>query len=212
MDYTSKYGLGYLLSSGSSGVIFNDGTKIVLDPKGTYLEYIYKKENEEITDRHSISEFPPEIQKKVTLLQHFRNYLVTESTKKMLSETDQNGASNSNPAGNGNSGGNGAVLRLGSNYQHQPDKPLPYLKKWMQTRHAIMFRLSNKIVQVLFSDKTEILLNSQDKIVSFMNRRGERSHYPLADAMASNNVDMTKRLRYTKDILVHLLRNNNNRN
>ena len=43
-----------------------------------------------------------------------------------------------------------------------------------------------------------------------MNKKGERSHYPLADAMASNNVDMTKRLRYTKDILVHLLRNNNN--
>jgi POLO box duplicated region len=79
----------------------------------------------------------------------------------------------------------------------------------MQTRQAIMFRLSNKIVQVLFSDKTEILLNSQDKIVSFMNKRGERSHYPLADAMASNNTDMTKRLRYTKDILVHLLRTNN---
>ena len=25
-------------------------------------------------------------------------------------------------------------------------KPLVYVKKWMKTRHAIMFRLSNKIV------------------------------------------------------------------
>lgn len=25
-----------------------------------------------------------------------------------------------------------------------------YVKKWMRTRHAIMFRLSNKIVQVNF--------------------------------------------------------------
>lgn len=33
VDYSSKYGLGYLLSNGSSGVFFNDCTKIILDPK-----------------------------------------------------------------------------------------------------------------------------------------------------------------------------------
>lgn len=31
VDYSSKYGLGYLLSNGASGVFFNDSTKIVLD-------------------------------------------------------------------------------------------------------------------------------------------------------------------------------------
>ena len=29
IDYTSKYGLGYVLSDGSIGVFFNDATKIV---------------------------------------------------------------------------------------------------------------------------------------------------------------------------------------
>jgi polo-like kinase 1 len=33
VDYSSKYGLGYLLSNGSTGVFFNDSTKIILDPK-----------------------------------------------------------------------------------------------------------------------------------------------------------------------------------
>lgn len=88
VDYSTKYGLGYLLSNGSSGVVFNDTTKIILDPKGSYFEYIYKKENDEVAERHNISEFPPDLQKKVTLLQHFRNYLVTEATKKMLSTAD----------------------------------------------------------------------------------------------------------------------------
>ena len=32
VDYSSKYGVGYLLSNGASGVFFNDSTKIVLDP------------------------------------------------------------------------------------------------------------------------------------------------------------------------------------
>ena len=36
VDYSSKYGLGYLLSNGSSGVFFNDSTKIVLNPKAKF--------------------------------------------------------------------------------------------------------------------------------------------------------------------------------
>ena len=31
VDYSSKYGLGYLLSDGTTGIYFNDATKMVLD-------------------------------------------------------------------------------------------------------------------------------------------------------------------------------------
>ena len=34
VDYSTKYGLGYLLSDGSTGVYFNDSTKIILDRNG----------------------------------------------------------------------------------------------------------------------------------------------------------------------------------
>jgi hypothetical protein len=33
---------------------------------------------------------------------------------------------------------------------------------------------------------------------------------PLSHALESNNAEMTKRLKYTKDILTHMLNNNNN--
>lgn len=84
-----------------------------------------------------------------------------------------------------------------------------YVKKWMRTKHAIMFRLSNKIVQVNFQDHTEILLNSENRLVTYVNKKGERSTLPLNQALESNNAEMTKRLKYTKDILTHMLNNNN---
>jgi len=66
---------------------------------------------------YTINEYPKELQKKVTLLTHFRGYL--DAAQKDL----------------------------------PPDQPTQktagppvYVKKWMRTRHAIMFRLSNKIV------------------------------------------------------------------
>ncbi len=49
------------------------------------------------------------------------------------------------------------------------------MKKWMKTSHAIMFRLSNKIVQVNFTDKTEIILSSQQKLVTYIDLKGKRS-------------------------------------
>ena len=80
----------------------------------------------------------------------------------------------------------------------------------MKTRHAIMFRLSNKIVQVDFTDKTEIILSSEKKLVTYMNKKGERSEHSLATAMESSNSEMAKRLKYTKEILTHMLNGNRN--
>lgn len=87
------------------------------------------------------------------------------------------------------------------------NRPLIYLKKWMKTRHAILFRLSNKIVQVNFTDKTEVILSSELKMLTYVNKKQERSHYPLATALESTNQEMTKRLKYTKEILAHMLNN-----
>lgn len=45
VDYSSKYGLGYLLSDGTTGIYFNDSTKMVLDEHGQKVDYI-SNENE----------------------------------------------------------------------------------------------------------------------------------------------------------------------
>ena len=68
-----------------------------------------------------------------------------------------------------------------------------------------MFRLSNKIVQVNFQDHTEIMLNTFTKIVTYVSKKGERSTYPLSSALESPNIEMARRLKYTKDILTRML-------
>lgn len=77
VDYSSKYGLGYLLSNNATGVFFNDSTKIVLDNLtlgSKNLFYYYERkpisatEKQDVMTTHSLNEFPKELQKKVTLL------------------------------------------------------------------------------------------------------------------------------------------------
>jgi hypothetical protein len=52
------------------------------------------------------------------------------------------------------------------------------------------------------------MLSSETKIVTYVNKRGERTTYPLGSAMDSANLEMVKRLKYTKDILTHMLNQN----
>jgi len=184
VDYSSKYGLGYLLSNGSSGVFFNDSTKIILDPHGQHFDYIEKKGTEKIdvATSYTLNDYPKTLQKKVTLLQHFRSYLESDSTK---TNTDQ------------------------SDTKKKLETAI-YVKKWLKTKHAIMFRLSNKIVQVNFQDGTEIILSSESKVVTYVNKKAERQSYPLSSALESTNAEMAKRLKYTKEILTRMLNQNQN--
>ena len=43
VDYSSKYGLGYLLSDMSAGVFLNDSTKIVAESSGSQFYYYERK-------------------------------------------------------------------------------------------------------------------------------------------------------------------------
>ena len=63
VDYSSKYGLGYILVNGCIGVFFNDSTKIITDQKNENFDYIERKGNDkqETVTSHKINEFPADL-------------------------------------------------------------------------------------------------------------------------------------------------------
>ncbi|CAM9972138.1 unnamed protein product [Discosporangium mesarthrocarpum] len=83
--------------------------------------------------------------------------------------------------------------------------PLPFLKKWVRTRHAVLFRLSNRTVQVVFSDLTEMMLSEEACRVTYVDKSGTRETYPLQRVLEEDRTDIAKRLRYTKDMMTQLL-------
>ena len=181
IDYSSKYGLGYILSDNNVGVYFNDSTKIIYKPNGANFIYIERNaaEKTEIITPHVFSEeFSKDLNKKVILLQHFKAYLLEENKNSPIERKES---------------------------ENIDEKHYVYVKKWMKTKHAILFRLSNKIVQVSFLDQTEIILSSETKIVTYTDKKGQITNYPLNTALDSNNYEMTKRLKYTKQRLMHML-------
>lgn len=88
VDYSTKYGLGYYLSNEVTGVFFNDSTKIVLDPNGHNIDYMERRssDRQDVGKEYTLTEYPKELQKKVTLLQHFWSYLEGNDKPKNLLE------------------------------------------------------------------------------------------------------------------------------
>ena len=172
---SEKYGLGYVLSDDNVGVYCNDKTKIIYKPNGINFIYI---ENKTHTSHLFTEALNKDLKEKVNLLKNFKGYLF-EETKDETKDY---------------------VLEGGIN-----KRQFIYVKKFVRTKHAILFRLSNLNVQINFNDNTEIILSKENKMVTYISKKKVISHYPLTIALDSNNKEMTKRLKYTKKILMRML-------
>ena len=140
-------------------MLYNDSTKIVtLTPDLFHFCYIERIKNSgtdqptENVQYYNFFDYPASIEKKVVLLQHFKSYL--------------EGNSKFRP------------LQFDLTKENAPKRPLTmevpgYIKKWKRARKAIVLRSSNKVIQVLFQDQSELVLASGSGVVTFINAKKE---------------------------------------
>lgn len=161
-----------------------------MERDGEIFQYIERKKSEEpesprnreaVVTTHSLSSYPDSLQKKVTLLKHFRNYLVEQQKK-------SEGDASLEPAG--------------------PDENFVFIKKWVRTKHAILFRLSNQTIQIVFYDQSEILLTPDERYITYVDKQCNRRTWNFDDTLVGNNPEFAKRLRYTREIMSQLLTGN----
>jgi len=79
-----------------------------------------------------------------------------------------------------------------------------YIKKWIKTKHAVFFRLDNRVLQVAFNDQTTLMINSDLKRVSYIDSKGNTTTSSVEKAASSDNKDLTKRLKYAEEVLKHI--------
>ncbi|EFO27896.1 PLK/PLK1 protein kinase [Loa loa] len=129
VDYSDKYGLGYQLCDNSIGVVFNDNTKMVLDAAGEQVQYLGRENDEHY---YTVKHYPEKLQKKITLLQYFKNYM-TEHLQKA---------------------GADMPIREGDELAR-----LPVLRIWFRTQSAIVLHLTNGTLQLnFFEDHTKLVI------------------------------------------------------
>lgn len=151
VDYSDKYGLGYQLCDNSIGVIFNDVTRLILTSNAQNMQYVEQDGAEHL---YTISNYPKELTKKVTLLKYFRDYM------------------------------NDHLLKAGENLNpREGDRMtrLPFLRSWSRTKSAIVLHLSNGTLQInFFSDHTKIIICPLMQAVTYISDTREAYTYRLS--------------------------------
>lgn len=118
VDYSDKYGFGYQLSDDGVGVMYNDGTRLIMLANGFNIHYI-NREGDELY--YTVKEYPTNLEKKMKLMNFFLKYMNEHLMK---------------------AGGSIAVKQSDSLSR------IPYIHQWFRTQTAVVMQLTNGTVQV----------------------------------------------------------------
>eukprot|EP00039_Didymoeca_costata_P022449 m.4533 g.4533 ORF g.4533 m.4533 type:complete len:630 (+) comp3010_c0_seq1:293-2182(+) len=187
VDYSNKYGLGYQLSDGSVGVLFNDSTKMILSPDQSKIESIQRTSEGQFVTHLTLQNYPSQLEKNVTLLKYFESY---------MNEHLLNG---------------GDDPLHGKAVKDTGTDEMCHIKKWTRTKHAIVFRLSQGIVQINFFDHAKVVINSPLELITFINKSRKISTYRAADIAKTcttdeNVADLIHRLPYAVEVVNQMIK------
>eukprot|EP00929_Paragymnodinium_shiwhaense_P076057 TRINITY_DN39014_c0_g1_i1.p1 TRINITY_DN39014_c0_g1~~TRINITY_DN39014_c0_g1_i1.p1 ORF type:complete len:341 (+),score=45.07 TRINITY_DN39014_c0_g1_i1:136-1158(+) len=188
----SNYGLGYTLSNGTIGWLFNDSTKII--QAGASFDYITRATTEAAPERQSYTfdEYPEDLKKKVTLLKHLNNYLMTGAMNS--SKTSVTTRASRLPT------------ELQSTAIGSHSEEAVYVRRWKRCRRGdedvgSVVVMSNKAVQAMFfADKTELVVESNT--VAYLDTSGQVTSCSLPlEQDATHRAAVSSRLRYLRGVL-----------
>lgn len=131
VDYSDKYGFGYQLSDDGVGVMYNDGTRLIMLSNNYNIHYIDRCGDEQY---YTVKDYPRHLEKKMKLLNFFLRYMTDHLMK---------------------AGGAVAIKQSDSLAR------TPYMHQWFRTQTAVVMLLTNGSLQVcnLYTKLNSLNLN-----------------------------------------------------
>ena len=199
-DFSEKFGVGYVLSDGSVGVLFNDLSRLVFESASRVayrvapdIPAIERGESAPKTVRVDIEcDVAPnrDMQKKIAIAESFRSRLLNAAGAAQI-ETSRGGLS--------------AALSLSRDVapyaMPNDEEGAPYVKDWFRTSKGVFWRLSNRTVQCNFVDGSEILLATASRLVVFTDASGKQGVHALEDEAFETDRNLYRAMRWTKDLI-----------
>lgn len=177
MDFSSKYGIGYLLSNGSSGFYFNDGTSLIMSSDKKRGHFFQPGEdNKKILVRESfMADSPKEsVRHKLEIMLKFDGFLQAPAS---LSENASNESAE-----------------------------LIFVVKFFRTSQATFFRLSHRILQVNFFDHCKLLFSDEGAFISFIDQEKRCLIFPESISRVHLSSAITSKLQYVSEIFSNMVK------
>ena len=136
-DYSAKYGVGYILSNGFTGILFNDSSSLILPITKECIYHIDMDKKQSVFD---YQEFVDGKIEDVALKKRFD--IFTQIAKHMWADFS---------------------LKNPTESKEPRDDVVGYISKWTRTKHAASFRFNDEKIPALFQDNTSVLLKRDGK-------------------------------------------------
>ncbi|KAI0346702.1 Pkinase-domain-containing protein [Trametopsis cervina] len=194
VDYCNKYGMGYALTDRSVGVHFNDSTTMILSADKIHFDYVTSRMQGTVWVRKSytVTEFPPDLQDKVSLLKCFEGYMMAHLY--------------------------GQLAYVHGDEQRT--KGIPFVQQYLRLKNLIVFKMSHGILQFNFYDHTKIVLSSHGLVVTYIDKNYAVTRATLSELMAESlcpsvsdpeaakqHARLVEKLRFCKEILLNIRSN-----
>jgi len=195
-DYSSKFGFVFFINNTHIGICFNDFSNIIKtmpEDENAQSEYLhYEKDGQpynalnetelqnylssKSTSRDIIKKF--EIFKRI-VEKHQKDF---DEVKKLKDEFAPNSLNNID--------GNKAF----------------FIKKFLISKNAILFRLSNKLIQIFFNDDTEMSFSTETTKFLYINKERNEISRDIQDAMNGNDKDLINKIKISKNLLIYFVK------
>jgi polo-like kinase 1 len=91
--------------------------------------------------------------------------------------------------------------------------PLFCVKKVMNLQHTMMFRLTNKVIQIFFEkEKSEMIMSTECNDFIYKDKKGEERVDTIVNVMNSNDTEMIKLIKLVKGLLITYVKEDKNKN
>ena len=191
-DYSNKFGIFYYVNNTHIGVVFNDFSNIIKTmnknknntsfPNSNTFDYIYIDKNAKTSqnfDEISLENFLSSKKTSRQIIQKFEVF-------KQVAKQHQNDFSN-----------------FQSKSTFTDNNTLFFVRKFLITKAGIVFRLSNKILQIMMNDKTFLCFTTEKNSFDYINTKGEETEYYIEKVMNSEDLELIKKIRLAKNILIN---------
>ena len=203
-DYSSKFGFVYFINNTHIGICFNDYSNILrhmnkdqneqdLANTNNY-DYIYLEKNAQSSQNFDEIELENYLASKNTskdIIKKFEifKHIVNKHLKDFEEVKKQKFINNATTYNS-----EGVVNKLF------------FVKKFLISKSAILFRLSNKLIQIFFNDNTEVTFSTETTDFMFKNKKGEEEQESIQNAMTGDDNDLIKKIKVAKNLLIYFLK------
>ena len=198
-DYSSKFGFVYFINNTHIGICFNDFSNIIKSiPENINesSEYLYYEKDGQPYAPLNDSELSNYLKKESTsrdVIKKFEIFKrIVEKHKKDFDKIRQL---------------KNVFIPINYNYNNnEGNNKIFFIKKFLISKNAVLFRLSNKLIQIFFTDDTEMSFSTETTKFLYINQDGKEINRDIQDAMNGSDKDLINKIKISKNMLIYFVK------